>query len=208
METVNLWRLMLMGGVFMWPILLCSVLALAAIIDKFGYFYYLKKHTPRFLGDVLEKIKRHDIKEALDLCEKARLPLANILKAGLLRYDQPRSQIREAMEDSADYELPGLEKNLNILAIIFNILPLLGFLGSLTALARCFQAVGARIQGNDVVLAAGLILGIWEAFIPAISGLTLAILVFVAHAYFSGRVQSIARDIEMASSDFLNLITE
>ncbi|MDD4894190.1 MAG: hypothetical protein PHW54_02625, partial [Candidatus Omnitrophica bacterium] len=98
---MNLWQVFMAGGPVMWPILLCSIFALAITLEKFWYLYKIKIDTQQFLGGVLDKMKHHQVKEALEICEKTKSPVSRILKAGILRYDRPRPQIKEAIEDAS-----------------------------------------------------------------------------------------------------------
>src|SRR3989338_3908323 len=126
---MNLWQVFLAGGPVIWPILLCSIFAFAIIIAKWFQIHRIKINTQEFLNNILDKMKRHQIKEALQACDTAKGPISNILKAGILKYDRPRTQIKEAIEDASLYEIPRLEKNLTALATIAHISPLLGLLG-------------------------------------------------------------------------------
>ena len=106
--TLNVWQLIVAGGVMMWPIALCSVVALSIAAEKIAYFLSIQINSREFLSVLLEKMKRHQIKEALESCDKSKSPLSNILKAGILKYDRSRPQIKEAIEDASLYEIPKL----------------------------------------------------------------------------------------------------
>ena len=106
--NMSLWQLFLAGGPVMWPILLCSVSAFAIILEKFWYIYKIKIDTQDFLSNILDMMKRHQIKEALEICDNTKSPISHILKAGILKYDRSRPQIKEAIEDASLYEIPKL----------------------------------------------------------------------------------------------------
>ena len=61
---MSLWELFLKGGPVMWPILLCSVFAFAIILEKFWHLHKIRINNQQFLSNILDKIKRHQIKEA------------------------------------------------------------------------------------------------------------------------------------------------
>src|SRR5512137_1605460 len=94
MYSMSLWKLFLAGGPVMWPILLCSIFGLAIALEKFWYLHKIKIDTQEFLNSILDKMKRHQVKEALQICEKVTSPIALILKAGILKYDRQRGQIK------------------------------------------------------------------------------------------------------------------
>lgn len=205
---MSLWRIFLAGGPVMWPILLCSIFALAILLDKFFYLHKIKIDTQAFLNNLLDKMKRHETKEALQICDNTNSPVARILKAGILKYDRSKAQIQEAIEDASLYEIPRLEKNLPALATIAHISPLLGLLGTVTGMVRCFQTIQAKATSMHPVSPGDLAGGIWEALLTTVAGLIVAIPAFVAYNYLVNRVNHFILDMEKAATEFVNFLTE
>ena len=205
---MNLWQVFLAGGPVMWPILLCSIFAFAIIIAKWFQIHRIKINTQEFLNNILDKMKRHQIKEALQACDTAKGPISNILKAGILKYDRPRTQIKEAIEDASLYEIPRLEKNLTALATIAHISPLLGLLGTVTGMVRCFQSIQAKSASFHPVSPGDLAGGIWEALLTTVAGLIVAIPTFVAYNYLVSRIDHFILEIEKAATELVNFLTE
>ena len=208
LEKMTLWQIFRAGGPVMWPILLCSIFALAIILEKLWYLHWVKIDTQKFLGDVLDRMKRHQIKEALETCDKTKSPVARILKAGILKYDRPRNQIKEAIEDASLYEVPRIEKNLTALATIAHISPLLGLLGTVTGMVRCFQAIQAKATSFHPVSPGDLAGGIWEALLTTVAGLIVAIPTFVAYNYLVSRINNFILEMEKAATELVNFLTE
>lgn len=205
---ITLWQLFLAGGPVMWPILLCSVFSLGITLEKLLHLKKIKIDTQDLLQKILEKMKRHDTKEALGVCDAAKSPIANILKAGILKYDRPRQQIVEAIEDASLYEIPRIEKNLTALATIAHISPLLGLLGTATGMAKCFQAIQARASSLHAVSSIELAGGIWEALLTTVAGLIVAIPTYVVYNYLVSRINSFILEMERASTELVNFLTE
>ena len=205
---MSFWQVFLSGGPVMWPILLCSIFALAIIIEKFWHLNKIRIDTQKFLSDILDKIKRHEIKEALQVCDKTNSPISHILKAGILKYDRTREQIKEAIEDASLYEVPKLEKNLSALATIAHISPLLGLLGTVTGMVRCFQTIQAKATSFHPVSPGDLAGGIWEALLTTVAGLIVAIPTFVAYNYLVSHVNNFILEMEKASTELVNFLTE
>jgi len=205
---MNLWQIFMAGGPVMWPILICSVFALAVAIEKFRYLNKISINLEEFLSKVLEKMKRHDTKEALSICDSTKSPIANILKAGILKYDRPRQQIVEAIEDASLYEVPRLQKNLGILSTIAHISPLLGLLGTVTGMVRCFQAIQAKATAFSPVPPAELAAGIWEALLTTLAGLLVAIPTFIVYNYLVSRINNFILEMEKASTELVNFLKE
>jgi len=205
---MSFWQVFLSGGPVMWPILLCSIFALAIILEKFWHLNKIRIDTQKFLSDILDKIKRHEIKEALQICDKTNSPISHILKAGILKYDRAREKIKEAIEDASLYEVPKLEKNLSALATIAHISPLLGLLGTVTGMVRCFQTIQAKATSFHPVSPGDLAGGIWEALLTTVAGLIVAIPTFVAYNYLVSRVNNFILEMEKASTELVNFLTE
>lgn len=208
LDKMSLLELFLKGGPVMWPILLCSIFALAIALERFWYFHKIKIDTEEFLNSILDKMKRHQIKEALQICDNTKSPISNILKAGILKYDHQRSQIKEAIEDASLYEIPKLEKNFSLLATIAHISPLLGLLGTVAGMVRCFQTIQAKTTAFQLVSAGDLAGGIWEALLTTVFGLVVAIPAFVAYNYLANRANNFILEMEKAATELVNFITE
>jgi biopolymer transport protein ExbB len=205
---MSLWQVFLAGGPVMWPILLCSIFAMAIIIEKFWHLHKVKIDTEDFLSKIMDKMKRHETKEALQICDGTKSPISNILKAGILKYDRPRQQIIEAIEDASLYEIPRIEKNLTALATIAHVSPLLGLLGTVTGMVRCFQTIQAKSTSFHPVSPGDLAGGIWEALLTTVAGLMVAIPTFVAYNYLVSRINHFILEIEKASTELVNFLTE
>jgi biopolymer transport protein ExbB len=205
---MGLWQVFLAGGPVMWPILLCSIFAFAIILEKFWHLHKIKIDTQEFLGNILEQMKRHQIKDALQICDNTKSPISHILKAGILKYDRTRDQIKEAIEDASLYEIPKLEKNLSALATIAHISPLLGLLGTVTGMVRCFQVIQAKTTSFHPVSPGDLAGGIWEALLTTVAGLIVAIPTFVAYNYLVSHINNFILEMEKASTELINFLTE
>ena len=205
---MNLWQIFLAGEPVMWPILICSIFALAIILEKIWHLHKIRIDTQEFLSSVLEKMKRHQVKEALEICDNTKSPISHILKAGILKYDRPRPQIKEAIEDASLYEIPRLEKNLSMLATIAHISPLLGLLGTVTGMVRCFQTIQAKATTFHPVSPGDLAGGIWEALLTTVAGLIVAIPTFIAYNYLVNRINNFILEMEKASTELINFLTE
>ncbi|MFA5115162.1 MAG: MotA/TolQ/ExbB proton channel family protein [Candidatus Omnitrophota bacterium] len=205
---MSFWQFFLAGGPVMWPILFCSIFALAIIIEKFWYLHKIRIDSQEFLSDILDKMKHHQIKEALSLCDGTNSPISRILKVGILKNDRPRPQIKEAIEDASVYEIPKLEKNLSILATIAHISPLLGLLGTVTGMVKCFQTIQAKTVSFHPVSPGDLAGGIWEALLTTVAGLIVAIPIFVTYNYLVNRINSVILEMEKSATEFVNFLTE
>ncbi len=201
-----MWELMIKGGPLMFLILLCSVIAFAVVIERLWHLWRAKINTKDFMEDIAETLKRNKIMLAIDKCNVMPGPIAEILKAGILKYDRPRSEIKEAVEDAGLHEVPRLEKNLGVLATIAHIAPLIGLLGTVTGMVRAFQVIEQKAVAMTPVNPGDLAGGIWEALITTVAGLAVAIPTYVAYNFLVTKVDGFVLEIEKSATDLVNIL--
>jgi len=196
------------GGVIMYLILFSSIVALAIFIERMWQLYCAKINTANFMADISKTIRENRIKEAVDICSRTGGPVANILKAGILKHDRSRAEIRETIEDAGIHEVPELEKNIGVLATIAHISPLLGLLGTVLGMVKAFQVIQEKAVAFNPVNPGDLAGGIWEALITTVAGLAVAIPTFVAYNFLVSRVETIVLDMERSSTELINILSQ
>ena len=203
-----MWEFMQRGGPIMWPILLCSVIAFAIVIERLIKLRREQIDTKSFMEQISKTLKRNKIMEALDLCDKTGGPIAHILKAGILKHDRSRQEVREAIEDASIHEVPRLERNLPVLATVAHVAPLLGLLGTVTGMVAAFQVIESKASATNPINPGDLAGGIWEALLTTVFGLCVAIPTYVAYNYLVSRVDGFVLDMERSATDLLNILGE
>ena len=203
-----MWSLIQKGGPLMYLIILCSVLAFAVILERLYHLYRAKIDTGKFMDEIASILRRNRVMEAINLCDKTPGPTARILKAGIMKHDRSKTEIREAIEDTALHEVPLLEKNLGVLATIAHISPLLGLLGTVVGMVRAFQVIQEKATLLQPVNPGDLAGGIWEALVTTVAGLSVAIPAYVAYNYLVSRVDGLVLDMEKSASDLVNILTQ
>lgn len=189
----------------MWVLLTFSIVALAFIIERFIALRRAKINVNEFLAKIRKALMvNHSVRDAVKICEQYQGPVASIMKAGLLKYGQPKEEVEKTIENAALYEMGRLERGLVVLATVANVAPLLGFLGTVTGMIKSFDAL-QEAGLSDPGLVAG---GISEALITTASGLAVAIPVQIAYNYFMSRINRFVRDIETAANMLLETYTE
>ncbi len=200
----EMFRVIEMGGPLMYPILLCSILFLAILIERLYHYHRARIDTTQFISGIRTILRKREIPEAISFCDNTPGPVAHIVKAGILRHDLPKEEIKETIGDAALHEIPRLEKNLNVLATVAHIAPLLGLLGTVLGMIGAFQRIqteGGRVNAADL---AG---GIWEALITTAAGLSVAIPAYVAYNYLVSRVNALVLDMEKSATEVVDLLT-
>lgn len=193
------------GGFVMWPLLVFSILSVIFIIERWLALRKAKINVNEFLAKTRkELIVNRSVKNAIKVCETYRGPVPSILKAGLLKYGQPREDVERTIENAALYEMGRLERNLVWLASIANVAPLLGFFGTVVGMIKSFEALAEAGLSNPGLVAAG----ISEALITTAAGLFVAIPAQLFYNFFMSRINTFVRDIETSSNMLLESFGE
>lgn len=175
------------GGVIMIPILICSIAALAIIIERLIEMRNLKEDA-NFLSDKIRKLLEQGAdKKALEICGQAHGPIGQIFKTGLLNRKNPRWKLEEKLSLTGQEQLQKLGKNIRGLEVIAAISPLMGLLGTVIGMVQAFNQV-AHFKGqvNPSLLAGG----IWEALLTTAAGLAVAIPVLVMLHFFERKIEN------------------
>jgi biopolymer transport protein ExbB len=189
---VTLLQLFRDGGIFMWPLLACSVLGLAVILVKFVTLRMARVRTDQLLDRVRSLVHAGKLDDAIELCANTRGPVASILLTGLHLFQEGEaSRADQAVTHAGRIEMAFLEKGLVVLATIANVAPLIGFLGTVAGMILAFGAI--ELAGEvEATLVAG---GIKVALITTASGLVIAIPVNIAHNYFVSQIDGLIIDM-------------
>jgi len=202
-----MWDLIQKGGPMMYLIILSSVLALGVVMERVYHLTRARIDADKFMDEILTVLKRNKIIEAIEMCNKTPGPIAHIVKAGILKHDRSRVEIKEAVEEAAQLEIPRLEKHIPILAAIAHITPLLGLLGTVTGMVKAFQVIQEKAQMMVPVNPGDLAGGIWEALLATLAGLAVAIPTYIAYNYLVSRVDTLIYDMEKSAMDLVNLLS-
>lgn len=201
-----MWEIVFKGGPLMILIILSSVIAVAVVIERLWHLRRAQINTGEFMETISGILKRNKILDAIDMCNATPGPIAHILKAGILKHDRTRAEIKEAIEDAGLHEVPRLEKNLSALATIAHIAPLLGLLGTVTGMVRAFQVIEQKATAIVPVNPGDLAGGIWEALITTVAGLTVAIPTYVAYNFLVSKVEGFVLEMEKSATDLINIL--
>lgn len=192
-------EIMLAGGWLMVPIVLCSVIAVAIILERFLALRVSRVMPAAIPGQVRQWAQQHEL-DAKHIEQLRRSsPLGRVLGAALDNRDRTRDVIKEAVEDTGRHVVHELERFLNTLGTIAGMAPLLGLLGTVVGMIKVFSAIMVEGVGDPNELAGG----ISEALITTAAGLTVAIPAYFFYRYFRGLVRSHVLQMEQEA---LNLI--
>ena len=197
-------------GFVFYPLAICSVVALTFIIERLFTFVRSRSRigTEQFIASIADSLRKENIMEAVSTCEEAGGPLANVLKAGLLRYSQAqieerditKEEIQEAIEEASLLEIPELERNLPVLGTVAVVSPLFGLLGTVTGMITAFTTIALEGTGDPQQLAGG----ISQALLTTAGGLTIAIPCLIFFQLFDSWVNRHMVEISQVSTEIVN----
>lgn len=207
--------LMIRGGIFMWPILFCGVLAAGVIIERYRSLKMLTTDASGLRQQVSDLLHNDKVEEALAKCDAEQGPVAAILSAGLrkfvvlrrLGYDAGKveEQVIKAMDDYGVHIVAALEKHLPILATVSSVAPMLGFLGTVSGMVNGFDHIVATLGEQNIVKAAAD--GIAEALLTTALGLIVGIPAFTGYNYFTGIINQFVLDVEETATELIETVT-
>jgi biopolymer transport protein ExbB len=192
------------GGAFMWPILICSIVAAIFICERAYTLLKARTNTRALMSDILTTVRRDGLAAAERVCEQTRGPIAAIVHSGLRQADKGPDAVEKAIETAGAVEMSFLERGLIWLATISTVAPLLGFLGTVAGMIHAFDAIAAADQVSAKLVAGG----ISEALITTEAGLIVAIPASLAHNFFLSQIDRFVVEMEESSSELVNTIVE
>jgi biopolymer transport protein ExbB len=192
------------GGIMMVPLILCSIIAAAIILERLWTLQKSRVVPPELAEKVWRWVESRQIQEKHIVALRQNSPLGKILAAGLANRHRERAVIKEAIEDSGRHVIHELERYLNALATIAAISPLLGLLGTVFGMVRTFNAISNAGVGNPASLAAG----IGEALIATAGGLIVAIPALIGYRFLRRRVDGLVVDMEVEAVKLLHALDD
>lgn len=190
------------GGWVMWPILLCSIVALGIVLERAWTLREARVIPDHLVAQVWQLLKTNDFGDEKLLAVRDSSPLGRVLAAGLGQRGAPRELMKERIEDIGRHVAHDLERNLNALGTIAAISPLLGLLGTVTGLVQVFNVITEEGLGNPAAMSGG----ISQALLTTVAGLCVAIPALVAYRFFRGRVAELVVRMEEESIRLLDAL--
>ncbi len=191
------------GGWLMIPIIACSIIATAIVIER---FWSLQKRRiipdPQIVSQIWKWVQDNQLTAERIRELRDSSPLGRVLAAGLLNASQSRELIKDSIVDTGRHVAHELERYLNTLGTIAMISPLLGLLGTVIGMIKVFSVITAVGVGDPSQLADG----ISQALITTAAGLTVAIPSLIFHRYFRGRVEALVVDMEQEALKLVDVL--
>lgn len=203
----NLLGIIYKGGVIV-PVLVA--MNLIVIIFSIERFITLSKakgkgSIDKFVGKIRVMLENNEIEQAIETCDRQKGSLANVVRAGLEKYDhissdnsmnkeQKVESLKKELEEATSLELPMLSKNLVVLSTSASVATLIGLIGTVVGMIKAFQAMS---QGAPD--ATQLATGISEALINTAFGIIASTLAIILYNFFSTKIDAMTYSMDEAS---------
>ena len=197
-----MFELLKAGGILMVPILACSIIALAIVLERFYTLRPSRIAPQQTVNELWRWIKKKELNARKLKALQGSSPLGRILAGGLMNAKHGREIMKESIEHEASQVIHDLERFLNPLGTVATITPLLGLLGTVIGMIKVF----AEIQLAGVGNAGNLAGGISEALITTASGLSVAIPALICHRYFIRRVDELVVGMEQEAIKLVEVV--
>jgi len=180
------------GGWLMAPIILCAIIAMGIILERFWTLQQKRVIPEDLTGKVWGWVKKNQLDQKQIQSLHQGSPLGQILAAGLINRDRDRTVLKDSIEDTGRHVVHELERYLETLGTVAAISPLLGLLGTVLGMVEVFTEITTQGVGNPAALAGGIA----TALITTAAGLTVAIPALIGYRYYRNRVDTLVVDME------------
>jgi biopolymer transport protein ExbB len=196
-EQINFFHLLLLGGYFMIPILVMSLVAVTFAIERWIGLRRARVLPPALvkrLTQLADSPEGFDPRQAYRICQQFTSAASTVVRAMLLRIGRPHSEVEHAVAEASDREASRLYANVRWLNLAAAVSPLMGLLGTVWGMIRAFHDTTLLAPGQNK--ADYLAEGIYIALVTTLGGLLVAIPAVIFSHYFEGRIQSLFHQID------------
>ncbi len=206
----SFWKIMFHGNLFanvvMITVLLLGVFSLYLFLERWFYIKRVATNPdPNFIRNIEDLLKEGRIEAASDYCLRINTPEARVLERGISRIGRPVADISSAMESQAQVEVGNSEKNLNLLAAVPSIAPMLGLLGTVIGMILAFFDLS---NAEGAFSPKTLSEGIYTAMGQTATGLAVAIPANFFYNLLLTRIDRFVMKLQNVSNEFLDIINK
>lgn len=185
------------GGFVMWPLLILSIIALIVILER-GFTLYVRARTKtaEMVGKVRRLLAEGKQDAALKACDEYKGPTSAMVKAAILRWDANNEELGKLLENAALHEIARLERWIWVLALVSNIAPILGFLGTVVGMIQSFEVIAREGLNNPGSVAKGISV----ALITTAGGLIVAVFTLPFYNFYTTKIAAYIREMETTAN--------
>ncbi len=203
-EPLNLLSLILKGGPIMYPLVILSLLAVYFAVERFLVIRRASRIDQNFMSNIRDYLLTGKMEPAIMLCRNTNTPIARLLGKGIKRIGKPIKEVESAVESEGRLEIYKLDRNMNYLAIIAAIAPMMGFIGTISGVIKIFYTISVE----KVISIDGIAGGLYEKMITSAAGLLVGIFAYVCFNLLNNMIDRVSYMLEANAVDFIDLIQE
>lgn len=210
-----------LGIIYKGRIVVAGLIALLMIVLTFGIERLItissatgRGSVKKFVGKIRSLVSAGNISQAIQECDRQKGSVANVVKAGLLKFDElsrntelePEKKVllvQKDIEETTQLEMPMLERNLVIIATVASVATLMGLLGTVTGMIAAFTAMATSGAPDAVALANG----ISEALINTALGVGTSALAIILYNFFTSKIDALTYGIDEAAYSIIQNFT-
>ncbi len=192
------------GGPLMWLILAGGFIALVIFLERLFHLHRAQIKIDDFLYGITTNLKRGNNLEAIAICDQTPGPAAHLVRTAILNAEEQKPDLIQAIQQAGIKEIPRLEQHTTLLITLAQVLPMLGLLGTVLGLLTMLTRLQ---QGSPLAEIGDLSGGLWSALLTTAAGLTTGIPAYAGYHFLISRIESIALDMEQASSEIICFLT-
>lgn len=203
-QPLNLLELIMKGGWIMIPLILLSILAVYFAVERFLVIRRASHIDQNFMANIRDYLLNGKMEPAVMLCRNTNTPIARLLGKGIKRIGKPIKEVESAVESEGRLEIYKLDRNMNYLAIIAAIAPMMGFVGTISGVIRIFY----NISVEKVISIDAIAGGLYEKMITSAAGLLIGIFAYICFNLLNNMIDRVSYMLEANAVDFIDLIQE
>jgi biopolymer transport protein ExbB/TolQ len=191
------------GGPGMYPILVCSVVVLAIIIERAVYLLKSSIDKDKLLALLKSQVMSGNVQGAIKVCSGNPTPMTRIIQAGLMKFNKSDAEVQAAMDEAALREMPLINRRTGYLAMLANMATLFGLFGTIVGMIGAFTGVA---DADPAEKSTRIAKGIGEAMNCTAFGIGVALVSLVGFAFLNGKSQTLSDDINEVTVQVMNLV--
>lgn len=203
-EPLNLLTLIMKGGWIMIPLIILSILTVYFAVERFLVIRRASRIDQNFMSNIRDYLLNGKMEPAVMLCRNTNTPIARLLGKGIKRIGKPIKEVESAVESEGRLEIYKLDRNMNYLAIIAAIAPMMGFVGTISGVIKIFYTISVE----KVISIDGIAGGLYEKMITSAAGLLIGIFAYVCFNLLNNMIDRVSYMLEANAVDFIDLIQE
>lgn len=188
----------------MYPLVILSVLAVYFAVERFLVIRRASRIDQNFMSNIRDYLLTGKMEPAIMLCRNTNTPIARLLGKGIKRIGKPIKEVESAVESEGRLEIYKLDHNMNYLAIIAAIAPMMGFIGTISGVIKIFYTISVE----KVISIDGIAGGLYEKMITSAAGLLVGIFAYVCFNLLNNMIDRVSYMLEANAVDFIDLIQE